>query len=37
MGNDGNTKKVKLIHETINIQINGRVIETTSEINLGTK
>ena len=36
-GNDGNPQKVKLIHETINIQINGRVIETTSEINLGTK
>ena len=36
-GNDGNPQKVKLIVETINIQINGRVVETTSEINLGKK
>lgn len=34
---DRHEKKVKLIHETITIQINGRVIETTSEINLGPK
>lgn len=37
MNNDGNMIKVKLIHETINIRINGREVETTSEINLGKK
>lgn len=37
MDRNGKLQKMKLIVETINIQINGRVIETTSEINLGTK
>ena len=37
MAGDGSMKKVQLIHETINIRINGREIETTAEINLGKK
>lgn len=34
MDEHGNMKKVELIHETITVRVNGREIETTSEINL---
>lgn len=37
LSNEGHMKSVKLIHETINIGINGRIVESTSEIILNNK
>lgn len=37
MDKHGNMQAVRLIHETITVRVNGREVETTSEINLGHK